>query len=361
MIHLRSDLRVEDLDGEVVVLDRSGEIAHRLTGDAAAALHLLVDGVDPADVPAELADAVDELVRAGLVDDASGWSRRRFVAVGGAGLAAASVTSFLLASPAAAASACPGGVTPSPAQMQYESSGTYTYTTGPGTTSLLVRVWGGGGGGGAGHTEWSGGGGGGGHFVNNTALPVSACAEYQLLVGEGGQGGYEGDEGRASSHNGGTSDFHDTVWAKGGNRGIGGADGTSGDPHPAPGGAATDVNSGGGWTSWSAGGKGGDGWEGSGDLILAGGGGGGGGGGFGGNGGSGADGTSTGGAGGAGGAGSPSGGDGGAGGASELDGVTGAPRGGGGGGGGIFQAIINPDGEAGAGGYGGDGAIWIGI
>lgn len=139
-LKLRSDLRVEAVDGEVVVLDRSGAVAHRLVGDAAAALDLLADGVDSSEVPGELADAVDELVDAGLVDHPTSWSRRRFVAVGGAGLAAASVSSFVLASPAAAASACPGGVEPSPLQMQYDVPGSYTYTTGPGVTSLLVRA-----------------------------------------------------------------------------------------------------------------------------------------------------------------------------------------------------------------------------
>jgi len=186
MISLRSDLRVEELDGEVVVLDRSGAVAHRLTGDAVDALHLLVDGTDPADVPDGLVDAVDELVRAGLVDDASGWSRRRFVALGGAGLAAASVSTFLLASPAAAASSCPDGVVPSPGQVKYDEPGIFTYTTGPGVTSLSILAWGGGGGGGAGGSEFSGGGGGGGHFVANPEVAVTACTEYEVTVGSGG-------------------------------------------------------------------------------------------------------------------------------------------------------------------------------
>ena len=146
--------RVEKIGEETIVFNRSsGETIHRVSGNAAEALRLIADGVDETDVPAQFRPAVDELVAAGVVEGSRVWSRRQALATGGKGIAAAgsvwpaaTVSTFALADPAAAATPC-SGITPSPAQVKYTTSG--TYTTGRGVTTLQVRVWGGGGGGGA--------------------------------------------------------------------------------------------------------------------------------------------------------------------------------------------------------------------
>ena len=45
-VRLREGLRVEEIDGEAIVLDRDGSLVHRFTGNAVEALRLLVDDID---------------------------------------------------------------------------------------------------------------------------------------------------------------------------------------------------------------------------------------------------------------------------------------------------------------------------
>ena len=68
-LELRDGLRVERVADEAVVLDPSGEL-HRVTGDGVRALELIRGGVEPRDVPDDLAGAVDDLVAAGVVASA---------------------------------------------------------------------------------------------------------------------------------------------------------------------------------------------------------------------------------------------------------------------------------------------------
>ena len=49
-LRLQHSVRVEAVGDEAVVLDASGEIVHRATGDAVQRLELLADGVAVADV-----------------------------------------------------------------------------------------------------------------------------------------------------------------------------------------------------------------------------------------------------------------------------------------------------------------------
>lgn len=141
--------------------------------------------------PHDLSSEVDKLVEAGLIIDPSTISRRKVLATGGAAWTAATVATFALADPAAAATSCPGGVVPtSPTVQKYTTAGNYTYVTGFGVTSLMVRAWGAGGGGGGG----GGAAGGGGAYAYTPALPVTACTAYSVVVGTNGTGGGSGKE-----------------------------------------------------------------------------------------------------------------------------------------------------------------------
>lgn len=351
VLRFRDDVRVERLGDEMAVLDARGDAVHRLTGDAVAATDLLLEGVEPDEVPAELTAAIDELVAARLVANGSAWSRRRFMkmtAVGGAAWTAASVTSFTLADPAAAVTMC-ASVTPTVGAQMYTTPGSSAmFVTGPAgigtmagaTYGLLVRAWGGGGGGGGGSVDSTGGGGGGGEYRGGT-ITVTECTSYTITVGAGGGGG------GMPGGTGGDSSFGTFLIAKGGSggtepgsgMGTGGAGGTGG--------------------TGGAGFNGGTGGDGSGtNAANSGSGGGGGGAGgsasAGGNGGNGSTGNGAG-APGAGGTGSPGGGAGGAGGNNSNPSGTaaGAP---GGGGGGAEEALFGATGGAGA-----AGAVWVGV
>ncbi len=156
--------------------------------------------------------------------DSRGLSRRtmiRSAAAAGAVAWTAPVIIDSLSSPAAASSTCPAGVTPS-TPTKFTTVGTFTYTTGPNQTTLLVRAWGGGGRGGPVN---GGGGGGGGEYVRTTALTVTECTAYTVVVGAGGSG---------ATANGGQSSFGGTLvvanggigatgtaWAAGGSGGTG--------------------------------------------------------------------------------------------------------------------------------------------
>lgn len=235
-LRLRADLRVEELDGELVVLDPSGEAVHRVTGDGVAAVRLLEHGVSERDVPPELSEAVELLVEAGLVAGHRGPSRRAFMAASGAAVfAAATVTTFALADPAAAWSTCRNGKTPTPndsgsSGKKYTTAGTHTWTSGPSgfhnpntqqSYNVLVRAWGGGGSGGRDGWSLGGGGGGGGAYAHKT-ISVLECTDYTVVVGAGGTG---------NSQNGAASTFKDasTLKAAGGSRGINAAAFDSGD------------------------------------------------------------------------------------------------------------------------------------
>jgi hypothetical protein len=190
-VRVNIGIRIEELDGEAIVLDRSGAVVHRLSGLAVEALRLAREGVDDGDVPGHLEQAMASLVEAGVVSP-SRLSRRRLMLAAGAG---AGITTFVLASPAAAASVCPANVTPtadnnagyfyiSPvnvAELRY-------YRTGPGVTSIRVRLVGGGGGQGFnGYASGDpyGGGGGGGAFAEKV-VAVTPCTTYAIRVGAGG-------------------------------------------------------------------------------------------------------------------------------------------------------------------------------
>ena len=328
-LRLRDGLRIEELDGELVVLDASGETVHRVVGDGVAAVRLLELGVAERDVPAELSDAVESLVDAGLVADRRGPSRRTVIAAGGAAaFAAATVTTFALADPAAAWSTCRNGKTPTPKDSgstgkKYTTAGTSTWTSGPSgfhtpntqqSYNIIVRAWGGGGGGGADGGTYGGGGGGGGAYVDAT-ITVLECTDYSVIVGAGG----------AARANGGASSFNGVTALKAA-EGLKGADAALG--NGGNGGAGgTIANSVG--TNKRAGGNGGGGGSYS-DTAC--------GGGSGGSTGNGGNGTSS--AAGAAGTGSPGGAAGG------LESTNGSAPGGGGGG----------DGGAGA-----AGAVWVGV
>ena len=93
MMRLRDGLRVERLDDEALVFDRSGEIIHRVTGNAVEALTLIQDGATSSSIPDHLVDAVDSLIRAQLVEDSGTISRRKLLLAGGAAWATASTCS----------------------------------------------------------------------------------------------------------------------------------------------------------------------------------------------------------------------------------------------------------------------------
>jgi hypothetical protein len=101
-LRIRNGLRVEEVDGEAIVLDCDGAIAHRVSGEGVVALRLASDGITDDDIPADLEPAFDELVNAGIVqvEDHTRWTRRKLLVAGGTAWAAATVTTFALASPA---------------------------------------------------------------------------------------------------------------------------------------------------------------------------------------------------------------------------------------------------------------------
>lgn len=106
---LRREIRVEMLDGAAVVLDRSGNVVHHVSGAGAEALDLVCQGIEEAQVPVRLAPAIAMLVDAGVVL-APDWSRRKLLRAAGASLAGVALTTVALASPAAAASGSVTGV-----------------------------------------------------------------------------------------------------------------------------------------------------------------------------------------------------------------------------------------------------------
>ena len=112
-----------------------------------------------------------------------------------------------MADPAAASSACPGGITPTPVGSGLQWTTSMTFTTGPAgagmsSYSVLLRAWGGGGGGGGGNATTTGGGGGGGEYRGGT-FSVTECTNYDVVVGAGGmRGGASG----GGAHQGGNGD-----------------------------------------------------------------------------------------------------------------------------------------------------------
>jgi hypothetical protein len=100
---LRREVRVEMIDGEAIVLDRSGAVVHHVSGDGAEVLDLIRQGVDEAALPARLQPAVASLIDAGLVRGPD-WSRRKLLKAAGASMTGAAIVTVALASPAAAAS-----------------------------------------------------------------------------------------------------------------------------------------------------------------------------------------------------------------------------------------------------------------
>lgn len=355
---LRDDLRIEAVGDETIVFDSSsGASLHRLTGDAVDALRLISHGGDGAVVPDRYRSALEELVVAGIVEDASQVTRRRALVTGGKGLAiggatwaTATVTTFALADPAAATTPCtsPGPTDPNATGVKNETPGTYTYITRPGQTTLLVRCLGGGGGGGGSNGGYTSGTGGGGGGYARGIITVTPCTTYSYVVGAGGAAGNKGDGGA-----GGDSYFISTSVMNGGGGGKGiGVSGSTG----GAGGSGTATGTS---TTTQSGGSGGGRASGTGCCNTNRGNGGGGGGGAGDS--SGGTGGDTGDHGGglptgiaSGGTGPPIGGTGGRGGgwAGTYSGTPGAAGGGGGGG----ASSGNNTGSA-----GGKGLVWLGI
>jgi len=328
-MRLTNDVRVEKVGGEFVALDRSGAVVHRVTGEAAVVLGLVIDG---ADVPSQYDDALATLVDAGVVES-HGMTRRHLLLAAGA--AGAGITTFALAAPSAAASSgCPGTFKPTSGTQTHEGGAAlvdFTFNTGKGATLITFEGWGGGGGGGGAKTSNPGGGGGGGAYakvtVSNTHF--AECTTYTIKVGSDGSGGKAGT---ADGNGGAGSDMKvslrnalntadvvkDAIKAKGGSGGSkslgsGGAGGTG----SSAAGTATLVrtNDGGAGAKAPDTSKGGGGGGGAGDAASA------------------TGGAASGATGGSGGS-NPGTGAGGAGGASATNGSAGSAPGGGGGGGG---------------------------
>lgn len=276
-LKVRSDLRVEAVGEDLMVLDAADGQVHSLSGGLAEALRLVVAGTAPSDIPSHLDDALASLIDKGIVEN-GGWSRRKMLATGGVGAAAFGGTLISMQLPAAAAaSSCPGAdqgddlATP----ITYNTPGSTSFKTGGMVTMVTVTAWGGGGGGGDdnGSNSRGGGGGGGGGFITTT-VTVTPCTVYTVTVGDRGVTGTDtpGTDGTASSF----TDFGINITAGGGKGGgwypFGGMDG---DNDGGAGGAAGTASGGSpsGTASW-AGGKGGDG---RGSAFNSGGGGGGGG------------------------------------------------------------------------------------
>ncbi len=341
-LRLRDGLRVEDLGDEAVVLDAAGDALHRVNGSALAALRLLQQGVTRRDIPAELTDAVIALADAGIVDGSPRISRRAaLTAGGGIAVTAATVSTFALADPAAAATMCANGFVTDSLQVFTATDSAAMFKTGPGgtgsTVSVIFRAWGGGGGGGRGLPErdTSGGGGGGGGYAFAT-VDLAECSDhtFNVTVGHGGVGGSmstNANDGGASSVWNGMSPIvygdHGRAGSYGltvhGPGGVGGA-GIAGSVLETGGSGAAGSSSGGGGGGGSAG-HGGAGGSGSGTT------------------------------GGAAGAGSPPGAAGGNGGGTDTAGAAGTAAGGGGGGGGRTTTTTHIPGGDGA-----RGEVWIG-
>lgn len=312
-LQVQNGIRVEQVGDDVIVLDREGTCVHRLSGDGAAMLRLAVQGIDEADVPPLLVPALVSLADVGIVA-VNGWSRRRLLKMGGAGVAAAGITTFALATSAAAASPCPAG---NGAETFNLNS---NFIVPAGVNRLLVQSWGGGGFGGDGQGNGGGGGGGGG-FTQVCITRVVTGQTYAVTVGASttvaspaGKSSFIqlGAGAQLATANGGGA----------GSKSAGGAGGA---------GTTTSGGAGGFDTGGSAGGAGGGG---SGGASTGGG----------------IGGIGVGGAGGAGGAlgtGTPSGASGGAGGASGTGGLGGVAPGGGGGGAGKGNATVGGAGAAG--------------
>lgn len=271
---VRADLRFEQIDDEIVVLDASGGTVHSLDGDAAEALRLVLADES---IPARLEDAVDGLRAAGIVEQPAGWSRRKALLAGGVGVATAATGLFSMALPAAAAaSSCPGAGglgddLSSPITFGYTSAmsadgmftatstnGTYSFRVGTMVTMVTVQVWGGGGGGGNGDGAFllggnaSGGGGGGGGYATTVSLGVQACSVVDVVVGMGGTVSTDAGE---TGGDGGTSSAL-SVSASGG---MGGGGGMSGALVAGVGGPGGEAGTGLNGTTLRIGGAGGDG------------------------------------------------------------------------------------------------------
>lgn len=266
-LRLRDDLRVEEIGDELAILDVAGDSVHQVPAEAVDAVRLLREGVLSADVPEELAVAVESMVDAGLVEDSRQLSRRSaMLAGGGAAFAAAAVTTFALADPAAASTMCSNGKTTT-AGMEYGRTGTtesITFIVGPAgsgmsSTGVLFRAWGGGGGGGGSRASGgkSGGGGGGGAY-HQVTKDLAECADYSfsLYVGARGGGNWDdhGDDAETSwIKDGGGTTFVSAAGGKGGKRGrflegngAGGSGGTGGTYSGGTGANGTDDGGGGG-------------------------------------------------------------------------------------------------------------------
>jgi hypothetical protein len=134
-------VRVEELDGSILVLDPGLLKVYELTGPEAEAFRLARSGTQP--VPEHLMPAMAALVHLGVVE-AVGWDRRRALLAGGA-VVAAGISLLVLPSVAAAASAGGGGAAsepdpPTSTSTSTTTTTTTTTTTAPTTTTTTIPV-----------------------------------------------------------------------------------------------------------------------------------------------------------------------------------------------------------------------------
>lgn len=139
---LHPGVRWEIVGDDVLGLETSGGLVHRLTGEpAAVARALLAHPGRP--VPEHLLEAAADLERAGLlVPGDQRIPRRRMLAAGAAVFAAAGITTVVLPEAAAAASVA-GESTPTTAPPPLPPTSTTTSsttTTTPSTTTTTVPI-----------------------------------------------------------------------------------------------------------------------------------------------------------------------------------------------------------------------------
>ena len=269
-VRLVPGLRVDRVDGELIVLDEAARRVHRLRGPAADVVRRLEDGADVAFDDGATLRVVGALRAAGLVE--GGVSRRGAL---GVAAAAASLGILTLSLPGAA-SAESGGGGPlsltggtegvpegalSPAVTAAAGYAYRTFTTpganvlevtGSGTIDVLI-VSGGGGGGGGGGSSYGAGGGGGGQVSLLMGRSVTA-GTFTVHVATGGSGGtLRGDGGAGSASY--VTGIEDPGPA-------GGSGGEGGDTSTTPAGGASGATPGGNGiksgptASWGAGGGG---------------------------------------------------------------------------------------------------------
>lgn len=261
-VRVVTDVSVEILDNEVVVLDPRSGLVHRLTGMAAQVVQTIHDGAhESAQWSEQELEAISVLADLGIVEAPSGLSRRSLLTMAAAGVAVGVVT-LALPGAAAAASVAGGPIynvvngTMSTHPMDSSTLVTFTqdgsfdlnpsYVTSKGALALYYLLVGGGGAGGfslrgadtdgfAGDVTFGGGGGGGQMFradpdFSDPATQLSISGTYIVTVGGGGVAAvsttrgvdYPGGDGGTSSITGPGSLSITAAGGGGGGAGSGG-------------------------------------------------------------------------------------------------------------------------------------------